>query len=86
LPPSYPVAKSLASQRIEVGKRASLGWYLCFGYATIMTSETELIERTYMVTPTVTGVPEKQRQRRAWKRKPEWRVVFFEGVLRSGVQ
>ena len=25
--------------------------------STIMTSETELIERTYIVTPTVTGVP-----------------------------
>ncbi len=32
--------------------------------STIMTSETELIERTYMVTPTVTGSPVRVQTRK----------------------
>ncbi len=47
-------------------------FFFCRFSCTIMTSETELMDRTYMVTPTVTGVPvSRWRRERKGKRKEE---------------
>ena len=49
---------------------------------TIITSETELIERIYIVTPTITGTPEKDKrgtsQSRINKMDPTANICFGE--------
>ncbi len=46
--------------------------------STIITSETELIERTYMVTPTVTGIPEKTHSGMEKEQNGlDWSLAFF---------